>query len=81
MLLNRIRPVLDPILRIRQNDYRQGHSTLEQLIASRRILEGVKEKNLSAVITFIDFKKSFDSAHQGKMINILYAYGIPEKMV
>ena len=35
----------------------------------------------SAVITFIDFKKAFDSVHRGKMINMLRAYGIPEKII
>ena len=33
------------------------------------------------MITFIDFKKAFDSVHRGKMINMLRAYGIPEKII
>ena len=42
-----LRPVLDPIIRIWQNGFCQGRSTVGQIIALRRILEGVKEKNLS----------------------------------
>ena len=32
-------------------------------------------------MTFIDFRKAFDSIHRGKLMNILRAYGIPEKIV
>ena len=33
------------------------------------------------MITFIDFKKAFDSIHRGKLLDIPRAYGIPEKLV
>ena len=59
MVLNRIRPVLDPLLRT-QNGFRE-RTTVGQIIALRRIIEGVKNKNLPAVMTFIDFRKAFDS--------------------
>ena len=38
-------------------------------------------RKLPAVLTFIDFKKAFDSVHRGKMLKILEAYGIPVKLV
>jgi len=50
-------------------------------LALRRIIEGVKEHQLSAIITFIDFCKVFDSIHRGKMLRILKAYGIPDMLV
>ena len=81
MRLNRMRPFLNPILSIWQKGFRQGRSTVTQIIALRRIL---KKKNLSAVTellqSLIDFKKAFDSVDRRKMINILRAYGIPEKI-
>ncbi|XP_068707853.1 uncharacterized protein [Montipora capricornis] len=81
MMLYRIRPPLDPLLQLNQNDFRDGRSTTVQVLALRRLTKGVKQKNLTAVITLVNFKKAFDSIHRGKLIKILWAYGIPAKIV
>jgi hypothetical protein len=81
MILNRIRPVLDPLLWTNQNGFRQKRTTVQQVLAIRRMIEGIKRKHLPAVMTFIDFKKAFDSIHRGKMLRILEAYGIPGPVV
>ena len=81
MLLNRIRPVIDPLLRKNQNGFRPGRTTTSQILALRRLIEGVKDKNLPAIITFIDFKKAFDTIHREKLMEILRAYGIPNRIV
>ena len=81
MILNRIRLHLDPKLRIYQNGFRPGRPTVTQILTLRRMLEGVKSKNLPAVLTFIDFQKAFDSIHRGKLMEILKAYGVPEEIV
>ena len=81
LLLNHIREVLDLKLRKNQNGFRTKRTTVSQILAIRRIIEGVKNHNQPAVITFSDFKKAFDSIHSGKMIKILHAYGIPERLV
>ena len=79
MILNRIRPKLDPHLRPNQNGFRAGRTTVSQILALRRIIEGIKEYN-PAVMTFIDFKKAFDMIHRGQMLKILVAYDIPEEL-
>ena len=81
MLLNRIRPHLDTKLRPNQCGFREGRSTISQILALRRLIEGIQDKNLTAVLTFIDFKKAFDMIHRGKMIMILKSYGIPDIIV
>ena len=81
LILNRIRGVLDIRLRINQNGFRPKRSTVGQILTLRRIIEGVKDGNLPAIITFIDFKKAFDTIHRGKMIKILRAYGIPPNIL
>ena len=81
LILNRIRCVIDPKLRYNQNGFRPKRTTVAQVLALRRIIEGVKANNLPAVLTFIDFSKAFDSIHRGKMIRILKAYGIPPTLL
>ena len=81
MLLNRVRSHLDDKLRPNQCGFREKRSTTEQILALRKIIEGIEDKNLSAVVTFIDFKKAFDTIHRGKMTKILKAYNIPDIIV
>jgi hypothetical protein len=81
MLLNRIRDHIDPLLRYNQNGFRQGRGTSGQILALRRLLEGVQARKLPAVVTFVDFRKAFDSIHRVKMCKILSSYGIPAKIV
>ena len=81
LILNGIRPVLDQHLRNNQNGFRPGRSTTTHILAIRRLIEEVRSKNLKAVIVFIDFKKAFDSVHRVKMLKILKAYGIPDRLI
>ena len=80
LLLNRIRPTLEKILRPNQNGFRPNRSTTGQILTIRRLIEGIKSQNLKAVLTFVDFTKAFDTIHRGKMKEILEAYGIPSKI-
>ena len=73
LILSRIRPVIDKLLRSSQNGFRPGRSTSSHLLALRRIIELLNRKK-EAVITFIDFKKAFDSIDCSKMIKIFAAW-------
>ena len=46
LLRNRIEPKIDNILRKNQNGFRRNRSTTSQILTTRRILEGVRAKNL-----------------------------------
>ena len=81
LLLNRIFPALNPILRRNQNGFRKGRSTTAQILALRRIIEEMKNGNKELTIVFVDFKKAFDSIHREVMFEILGLYGIPEKII
>ena len=81
LLRNRIEPEIDNILRKNQNGFRRNRSTTSQILTIRRILEGVRAKNLQATLIFVNFTKAFDSIHRGKMEQILLAYGIPKETV
>ena len=80
MILTRIRPELDRHLRTNQNGFRVGRTIVGYILALRRLIEGVKANNLPAVVTFIDFRKVFDTIHRGKMLRILNAYGKPRQI-
>ena len=73
LLRNRIEPKIDNILRKNQNSFK--------ILTIRRILEGVRAKNIQATLLFVDFTKAFDSIHRGKMEQILLAYGLPKETV
>ena len=81
MILNRIRLHLDPKLHINRNGFRHGRSVVAQILTLCHMLEGIKSKNLPSVLTFIDFRKAFNSIHSGKLMEILKAYGLPEEIV
>ena len=80
-LWNCIEPKIDNILRKNRNGFQRNRSTISQILTIRRILEGVRAKNLQAAILFVNFTKAFDSIHRGKMEQILIAYSIPKGTV
>ena len=81
LLRNSIEPKIHNILRKNQKGFRRNRSTTSQILTIRRILEGVRAKNLQATLLFVDFTKAFDSIHRGKMELILLAYGLPKETV
>ena len=81
LLRNRVEPKIDNILRKNQNGFRRNRSTASQILTIRRILDGLRAKNLQATLLFVDFNKALDSIHKGKMEQILQAYGLPKETV
>ena len=81
ILLNRIRPHLEPLLRKNQAGFRPGRSCAQQIHILRRIMEGFREHQLPLIVTFVDFKRAFDSMNRSVMFSVLRHYGIPETLV
>ena len=52
-----------------------------QILTIRRILVGIKDKNLPLTILFIDFSKALYTINRKKMKEILIKYGISEEKV
>ena len=67
LILNRLLPKVEPLLRKNQNGFRAGRSTLSQILALRRIIEEITNFNKEAVFIFVDFSKAFDSIDRSKM--------------
>ena len=81
ILLNRIRDEVDPILKKNQAGFRPGRSCAQQIHILRRVLEGFSDYQLPLVVTFIDFKKAFDSINRKVMFAVIRHYGIPGAVV
>ena len=56
MILNRIRPYVDPIMRKNQNGFRTNRSTLGQILAIRRIIE-LRQQIFLQYCYLLTFKK------------------------
>ena len=76
LILNRLRPKIEKVLRPNQNGFRSSRSTSSQILALRRIIEEIKNHKMKGIITFIDFRKAFDSIDRKRMFKILLPYGI-----
>ena len=82
MILNRIQPYVDPLVSWTQNGIRKSRSTLYNIITLRRIIKGIKHKNLILAMVFIDFSKAFLTLFiEIIMFQIPPAYGIPESII
>ena len=78
---NGIEHKIEKILRKNQNGFRRNRFPTSQIWTIRRILEGVRAKNLEATILFVGFSTAFDSIHRRKMEQILLASGLPKETV
>ncbi|KAL5253695.1 hypothetical protein ACHWQZ_G013464 [Mnemiopsis leidyi] len=81
LLLNRIYPHVDPLLRPNQNGFGRGRSTLPQILALRRIIEECRIGKKTAPIVFVDFSKAFDSINRDALFHILSLYRIPAPII
>ena len=77
----RIEPKTEKILRKNQNGFRRNKSTTSQILTISRILEGVRAKDLQAIILFIEFTKAFDYSLRKKMEQILLTYSLPKETI
>jgi hypothetical protein len=59
MILNRLCPVLDPLLRNQQNGFWQNRTTMGQIIALRRILGVLKKQEITSYHNIYRLQKSF----------------------
>ena len=81
MILNRIQPTVDKLLRNNQNGFRPVRGTIAYILQIRRLIEGIKTNNIQYIITFVDFKKAFDGIDIAVLFKILKIYGTPEILI
>jgi hypothetical protein len=67
LLMNRIYPFIDPLLRHNQNGFRRGRSTLPHILSIIILVEECQIGNKTAAMVFVDFSKDFDSINREAM--------------
>jgi hypothetical protein len=80
ILLERVQKKVEPLLRTEQNGFRPKRSTIQHVLALRRITEEAAAHKLEAHLVFVDYKKAFDSVNRETLSKLLEAYGIPPKL-
>ena len=81
IILDRMKAALDSLLRDEQAGFRQQRSCTDQIATLRIIIEQSLEWNTGLYLVFIDFEKAFDSVDRDVIWQILWHYGVPEKIV
>ena len=81
VLIDRIRDGVNSKLRDEQVGFRRGRGTVDHIFILQNIIEQVVELQATLYITFVDFKKEFDSVHQESLWKIMESYGILCKII
>ncbi|KAI5720012.1 hypothetical protein M8J77_000651 [Diaphorina citri] len=80
-LLNRLEPQLDNCIGEYQGGFRKGRSCVEQILNLKLILKYRKIRGKDIVVTFVDFKKAYDSIDRETLFNTLEEFGADTKTV
>lgn len=78
-LQTRAEEQLDPELGDYQGGFRKGRSCVEQIMNLRSVLSYLKLRSKKFVVTFVDFKKAYDSVDRTTLLQILQEFGLDNK--
>ena len=81
ILLNRMEPALDGILRDEQAGFRKGRGCNDQIFIVRHLMQQANEMKVPLSLCFVDFEKAFDSISRKTMGKIMRHYGVPQRFV
>jgi hypothetical protein len=81
ILLSKLNPHINGIIRDHQCGCRRNRSTTDRIVCILQILEKKWEYSETVHQLFIDFKKAYDSIRREVLYNILIEFGIPTNLV
>lgn len=80
ILLNKVEATLDGHLGEYQSGFRKGRSCSEQIFNLKSIIRHRLTNSKDIVVTFIDFKKAFDSVDRETLDKVIREFGIKSKL-
>jgi len=81
ILLSRLTPILEPTLSESQCGFRKGRGCADLHFSLRRLSELARAHRAPLWVSFVDFRKAFDSVNREALWAILAARGVPPKLV
>ena len=82
VLLNRIKPRAEALLRENQCGFRKGRGCTDQLFSLRVIIEKAREYHRPLYICFVDLRRAYDSVNREALWSVLqHCYHLPPKML
>ena len=81
VLLDRLETIIDPQLMEGQCGFRKGRGTVDQIWATRQIIERATEYQGTVHLGFVDLTKAYDSVDHSALITILKQYQVPQQLI
>ena len=81
VLLDRLETIIDPQLMEAQCGFRKGRGTIDQIWATRQIIERATEFQGTVHLGFVDLTKAYDSVDRSALITILKQYRVPQQLI
>ena len=81
VLLDRLETIIDPQLMEAQCGFRKGRGTIDQIWATRQIIERATEYQGTVHLGFVDLTKAYDSVDRSALITILKQYRVPQQLI
>ena len=76
IILARVRKTLDSEQPLEQTGFRPGFSTMDNIQTVTRVIEACREHKIDLVLTFVDYKKAFDSVEVVPILRALENQGV-----
>ena len=81
ILLNRLKPQAEEIIKEEQAGFRAGRSTTEQIFNLRILCEKYLQRQQSLYHVFVDFKKAFDRVWHAALRTTMRLYNINDNLI
>jgi hypothetical protein len=81
-ILNRLKPLVESLLREGQFGFRRGHGCTDHLFSLRVMMEKAREFRYPLYMCFVDLRKAYDSVNREALSKVLQvSFNLPTKLI